>query len=77
MSPDTGIAHDPVEDDPRYAAIFQGIDAEVAALLADDPQRGSMGFVNIVWATKQRLLKEKYGIDWRTPAELNPHIIFD
>jgi hypothetical protein len=77
VAPGASLAHDPVEDDPRYAAIFKGIDAEVAALLADHPQRGSMGFVNIVWETKQRLLKSKYGIDWHTPAELNPQVIFD
>ena len=73
----SGLARDPVEDDPRYAEVFANVDAEVAALLADDPRRGGEGFCHVVWGTKKGLLKEKYGIDWRTPAELNPQVIFD
>ena len=29
------------------------------------------------WAVKKEMLREKYGIDWRSPAERYPHIIFD
>lgn len=71
------LLHDPVEDDPRHAAVFRTIDGEVKALLADHPQRGSEGSVTIYWDTKKRLLREKYGIDWRSPGELNPHVLFD
>jgi len=73
----SGLNYDPVEDDPRYAEVFKTIDDEVKELLADHPQRGSEGFVNIYWRTKKNLLKQKYGIDWRSPGELNPHVIFD
>lgn len=72
-----GLAHDPVEDDPQYAAAFAAIDAEVDALLADHPQRGAEGFCHVRWETKKRLLEERHGIRWRTPAEMNPHVIFD
>jgi hypothetical protein len=74
---DSGLAHDPVEDDPRYAEVFKSIDGEVKALLADHPQRGGGGFVNIHWIIKKDLLKQKYNIDWRSPEELNPHVLFD
>jgi len=73
----SGLAHDPVEDDPRYSEVFKTIDDEVKKILADHPLRGGEGFVNIYWETKKRLLKEKYGIDWHSPGELNPHVIFD
>ncbi len=72
-----GLAHDPIEDDPRHAAVFARIDGEVDALLADHPQRGAEGFCHVRWAAKKRLLKERHGLDWRSPAELNPHVIFD
>jgi hypothetical protein len=72
-----GLDYDPVEDDPRYAEVFARIDAEVDAALADHPQRGAMGFCHVVWGTKKRLLKNKYGIDWRSPDEMNPQVIFD
>jgi len=73
----TGLYYDPVEDDPRYAEIFRKIDAEVQESLAGHHAKGSMGFVHIIWATKKRVLKQKYGIEWRSPAELNPQVIFD
>lgn len=73
----SGLVHDPVEEDPRYAEVFKTIDDEVKGLLANHPQRGGEGFVNIYWRTKKDLLKRKYGIDWRSPGELNPHVLFD
>ena len=73
----SGLYYDPVEDDPRYAEVFRKIDAEVQEALAGHPQRGSMGFVHLVWETKKRILLQKYRIDWKTPAELNPQVMFD
>lgn len=73
----SGLLRDPVEDDPRHAVVFRNIDDEVKTLLADHPRRGGEGFVNIYWETKKRLLKNRYGIDWRSPGEMNPQVIFD
>ena len=73
----SGLRHDPVEDDPRFAEAFKTIDDEVKVLLTDHPQRGKDGFFNIYWDTKKTLLKQKHGIDWRTPQEMNPGTIFD
>ena len=39
--------------------------------------RGHMGFCHSYWPVRKRILKEKYNISWRTPAENNPGIIFD
>ena len=38
---------------------------------------GYLGFCHEYWAVKKEVLREKYGIDWRSPAERYPHIIFD
>lgn len=73
----SGLYYDPVEDDPRYAEVFKTIDDEVKELLANYPQRGGRGSVYIYWETKKGLLKKKYGIDWRSPGEMNPQVIFD
>ena len=73
----SGLHYDPQEDDPRYAEIFKTIDAEVDQALAQDPRRGSMGFVHLVWETKKRILLKKYNINWHSPAELNPQVMFD
>ena len=36
-----------------------------------------MGFCHAFWGEKKRILKEKYGINWKTPAEENPGKIYD
>ena len=68
---------DPVENDPAYREIFARIDSEVEEILADHPNKGRLGFVHTVWHTKQKRLKEVYGIDWKTPSELNPNVHYD
>jgi hypothetical protein len=72
-----GLRHDPVEDDPRFDEAFKTIDSEVEKALLNHPLKGHMGFIHIVWETKQQLLKYNYGIEWQTPAEMNPQVIFD
>ena len=71
------LKHDPIEDAPKYKHIFETIDVEVNEILKDDPHRNHIGFCYTFWETKKRLLKEKYGIDWKSPAQMNPHVIFD
>jgi hypothetical protein len=40
-------------------------------------QRGYMGYCHSYWQARKRILKEKYNIDWQTPAEENPLMIYD
>ena len=35
------------------------------------------GYNTIFWNLKKKILKEKYNIDWQTPEELEPDVIFD
>jgi hypothetical protein len=69
------IIRDPQEDDPRLREIFKQVDTEVEKVLSTYSKESSS--IHIYWGTKQRILKEKYGIDWNTPAEMNPSIYFD
>lgn len=36
-----------------------------------------MGFVHVFERHKKRILKDQYGIDWKTRRQLNPHIWYD
>jgi len=74
---DNNLQHDPIEDEPKYRHIFETNNAEVRDILKDHPMRNHRRGVHIFWNTKKKLPKEKYGIDWRSPAEMNPYIIFD
>ena len=66
---------DAIELAPEHSEVFAAIDDEVEEELKDHPR--GLGFVHLFWATKERILKEKYGISWRSPGELNPNILFD
>lgn len=48
----------------------------------DQPEHAARLFMELgschwLWGMKKHILKEKYGITWYTPAELDPNTIFD
>lgn len=55
---------------------------EAKMLLPYHPEQAAQVFMQIgschrLWAIQKSILKEKYGITWYTPAELNPEIKYD
>ena len=72
MSP---LKHDPIEDTAGYKAVIKDVEKELDHLLKDKPR--NMGFCHIYWYEKKRILKEKYGIEWKSPALMNPRVRFD
>lgn len=66
---------DPVEYTREWAEIYYDVQEEINSLFKDQPR--SRGLCRSIWREKKRILKEKYGIDWRSPAELNPRVRFD
>jgi len=52
---------------------------QVDYLIEEELKKGLLGAGSChkKWARKKALLKELYNIDWKTPAELNPQIIFE
>ena len=69
------LNHDPLENDPRFQDIIAQAEREAELKLADTPQ--GLGYCHLFWATQKQILIEKYGIDWHTPAEMNPDVLFD
>lgn len=69
------IRHDPIEDDARYKHIFQEVDAEIDERYPAETYL--LGACHGIWREKKRILKERYGIDWKTPDEMNPGVNFD
>ena len=69
------INHDPQEDDPAISVIIEQATREAEENLAGFPKM--LGYCHAVWGQTKEILKEKYNIDWKTPAEMNPHILFD
>ena len=71
------LKHDLLEDKEEYKKIFETIDDEVEKILESRGVKKSLGYTNIFDRTKKILLKEKYSIDWKTLAEMNPDIKID
>jgi hypothetical protein len=88
----TNFLRDPIEDDPAFSAAFeeagreanrlveQQLAAERARLRAEG--MSDLEFVlryrcHLYWGQLKRLLKERHGVDWLSPAEMNPYHRFD
>ena len=50
---------------------------EAEGQLQKEGMKKHMGYCHSLWARQQAILKDKYGIDWKTPAEQNPDILYD
>lgn len=68
------MLYDEVEDTLPYKMISDELDELIKKEIGPG---GYMGYCHLYWATKKQILKEKYGIEWHSPAELNPHVMFD
>ena len=70
----SGLKYDPVEDTERYLKIEDEVNNLVQERMGGF--RG-IGSCHLFWSIKKEILKEKYGIEWKCPSELNPHVMFD
>ena len=66
---------DPVEQTPQYKAVEEEVHRKVEQELKDII--GTMGACFLMWKLKKEILKNDYGIEWKSPGELNPDIRFD
>lgn len=66
---------DPVEYTYRWERIYYDVEDRLKKRFAGAPRH--MGFCFKLWSTKQDLLKKEYGIEWRSPSQMNPRVIFD
>lgn len=85
----TSKLYDPLEDDPDLQPIFEEVRLHARQELDLGHQQRMIelqhtadlcrnrGLCHQQWLVMKRILLEKYGIEWMTPAEMNPFIIFD
>lgn len=66
---------DPKEKDRKYRDIILKAEQEAERNVTIPKDR--LGYCHALWSEQKRILKEKYNIAWRTPAEMNPDVIFD
>lgn len=76
LNPSIGrLKKDPVEYTRRWEHIYYDVERRLDERFANAPRQ--RGFCFHLWAAKQELLKDEYGIDWHNPAQMNPRIKFD
>lgn len=76
LHPDTHhLRRDPVEYTWMWEDICYDVEDELERRFANAPRH--MGFCFHYWNAKRELLKEKYGIEWRSPSQMNPRVMFD
>ena len=66
------LKHDPVEMTEEYLAVID----EVEKLVEENRTLHGFGSCHEVWALTKSYLLER-DIEWHTPAELNPRVLFD
>lgn len=71
----TMLKHDPVEWTARWEEVIDEADKIVEARLVDHPR--GMGYCHAYWPERVEVLMSKFGVEWRSPARMNPRVIFD
>lgn len=64
----------PVEDTSEYRAIKDELEAKILERMGGEMTRGNAYMYD---GLKKEILKKDYGIDWKSPRELNPRIKFN
>ena len=68
------LKSDPVERTPLWEEIYYEVEQECDRRLGDTPR--GMGFCFSYWSTLQQVLAER-NIEWKSPKQLNPRVMFD
>ena len=66
------LKSDPVEMTPEYLAVIDEVEEKIAAKQV----HFGMGACYEIWSLKREFLEEK-GIHWKSPAIMNPRVLFD
>lgn len=69
------LRQDPVEFTRRWEDIYYDVEDRLEERFANVHR--SMGFCFMFWEAKRNLLKDEYGIDWHSPSQMNPSVMFD
>ena len=71
------IKNDSIENSEEYKKIKDELEKKINMKIEIDGYKKGIGYCHIYWEYKKEILKKDYGIEWKSPAELNPNIIFD
>jgi len=58
-----------------YDSVEEKVDSELYEKFKNMPN--SFGLWHRIWDEKKKILREEYGIDWKSPNERNLYVVFD
>ncbi len=69
-----GLRHDIKERDPKLKKTFKEAEQEALQELSkrSNVRSSKTTHCHLFWNEKKRILKDKYNVDWKTLAEMNP-----
>lgn len=71
------MERDEVELTQEYTDAMKIIKPQLDALNKRiEAQGNGLGSCHILWSNKKEMLAQQ-GVDWKTPHEMNPHVMFD
>ena len=65
-----------MNDDKEILKIMDDFNKDIEKLIDENMTYRGMGACHQYWMLKQRFLAER-GINWKSPAALNPRVMFD
>ncbi len=69
------LRQDPIEFTERWEDIYYEVEKRLDERFTNVPRQ--MGFCFLYWNAKRELLKAEYGIDWKSPSQMNHGVKFD
>ena len=68
------LLRDPIEDEESLSNLLKEARARADAEIDPKIRRGRC---HGVWIRTKKIMKEEHGIDWYSPSEMNPGVLFD
>ena len=65
---------DEVEFTPKFIKFFESFSEDVEIILE---RKDDIHSVYQRWSIMQEILRKRYRIEWKTPKEMNPNVMFD
>ncbi len=73
-----GMIRDSLCDTKEFKAIEKEVDKAVEEQMKNEGfEYPCFGGCHKFWAIKKQILKSEHNIDWLSPSELNPFVMFD
>lgn len=73
--PISRLKHDPLEWTSQWEEVIDMADEMTYSEMGSYSRR--MGFCHLFWSTRRHILYTRFQLEWRSPAAMNPKVLFD